>query len=152
MGSGQTLNGTNRKTGRRNRGYWRNSEYHLSPMCPSRGAPYRDFAPVSPLSGSSYRPSRLSISMESSLRPREEGSFTQGAYKGICEPSYSATLDSVRQFAAMFACSGAFDTGNTANSVCLRWLGRRSSVLERWGVPRRHLSCVCKIQKWRYAA
>ena len=45
---GQTLRSLNRKTGRRGRFDWRQSEYHLLPTCPSRGVSNRDCASASP--------------------------------------------------------------------------------------------------------
>ena len=63
-------------------------------------------------------------------------------YVGKCEQPFPSTLDFVGPFAVMGADSlEAIDTGDTADLVCLEWLGRRNSPSGRRGVPRVGAAC-----------
>ena len=68
---GQTPHNMNRKAGHRNRCNWRESEYHLLPKCPSRGASNRDSASAPPPPRSFNNPPESSVSMESPACVRE---------------------------------------------------------------------------------
>ena len=65
------MNEFNRETGQRNRRYRRDSEYHLSPRCPRRGAPREDRSSIPQERDRSYQPPVASISTETPASPQK---------------------------------------------------------------------------------
>ena len=63
-GDGQTLNGSNRRTGVRSRCYKCDSEYRLALKCPLRDKPRSESVPGSAETRRVHRPSYPTISME----------------------------------------------------------------------------------------
>ena len=75
-GDGQMLNGFNRRKGERNRCFARDSEYHLAPKRPLRKSPTSSRPVPSPPLNKAPRPPYASISMETPVSARKDGSPT----------------------------------------------------------------------------
>ena len=74
--------------------------------------------------------------MESPVHVQEEDSPLQKDYENSCEQPPTATPHLVRKFTVMDADTAVvLETGGAANCVCFMMLGRRNSIVERWGVP-----------------
>ena len=131
------MNAFNRKTGRSNRCFACNREYHYAPQCSRkenrsiRAPPYREmakktpsrtyspFAAEPPLHVQPYRPTGSEVSD----RPYER--------------SFPANLKMGTHFVcARDDCVVVLDTGATANSVCFRRLRNRNSCLRKIGPPK----------------
>ena len=131
---GRTKNPIDRRTGRRNRRYACNSEYHYDPQCPQKES--RNSVAPSPrkTSRKSNKP-YPSLAMET---PVDVGSPPKSAPVGPArsqKPSFSTTIDAGGHFSASQSESVVvLDTGATANLVCHKWLGNHNLFLERQGL------------------
>ena len=134
---GQTLNGFSRGAGARNRCYRRDSEYHLAPKRPRRGAPRGACSPATQERDKACRPTYSPMSMDTPVPAQEVEHLESGEPSGACEQSFSASTITANLFLVSAEDSAvALDTGATASFVCFRWLQRRNRVLERHGSQR----------------
>ena len=122
-GDGQTLNGLNQSTGKRNQCYRYDSEYHLVPRCPSRDTPRGACNPVSQEPNKGGRPSYLSVATDPPVSAQKVEHLEKEETTGVCEQRFSTTVDAGNLFLVSRADSVvALDTGAAANLACFSWL------------------------------
>ena len=127
-GDSETMNGENSKTGRRHWRYLRNSEYHLLPECPRRGATSKSSAPISPPPQASTRHRYSSISWEPPVEVQGGGPPSQEFFLPLWKGG---------NFSAAGAESAVvLGVGATANLVCFKRLDSHTSSMKTFGIPR----------------
>ena len=131
------LNGFNRRTGRRDRGYRRDGEYHLAPKCPLRDTPIGGRTPVSQERDKATRPSFSSISMDAPASAQKVVHRGRDETSGAREQSVCSSMD----MGNLFLVSSedkvvVLDSGAAANLGSFRRLERRNSLLEQHGSQR----------------
>ena len=133
-GDGQTLDGFNRRTGKRRRRDRRDSEYHQAPKCPRRETPGGEFSPATQERAKATRPSYSPMSTDIPVFAQEVERLGRDERPGAREQSFSAPMDMGNLFLVSAEDSVVvLDTGATANLGCFRWLEQHTSFIAQHG-------------------
>ena len=92
-GDGQTLKGSNRRTGLRNKCYKCDSEYHLAPTCSWRDAPQRVLGSASPEQQKARKPCYSTISTGAPVPGKKADQYGAGEANSGHEQSFATAQD-----------------------------------------------------------
>ena len=128
-GDGETLNGSNFKTGNGTRCYFLNCEYHLLPKCPQLGRFSTGTVPALSPPRAPTRVSYSSFSLGSAGEVKDGGLLLQKGNEEPREKSCSATSELLGSFSVADADSVVLrDAGATTHVACFEWLFRFGEI------------------------